>query len=110
MGFHHARAAKVEMSEWILWACLLIGQQIGQTWTARARNTKSLSYNAIASVFSNGVWFASQFFIVKSLIAAHEAFRFALVLAFYVFFTVTGSVSAHWYLMRFERNRHVERG
>jgi peptide/nickel transport system permease protein len=57
--------------DWIIWGILLILQNAAHTATSRARNSKGsigLWYNGIASIFSNGVWFASQFFIVNMLI------------------------------------------
>lgn len=99
------------MTEWLIWGFLLIAQQAAQTGTSRARNTKSLTYNAIASVFSNGVWFASQFFIVNKLIQVKDdPTKFILVLVFYITLTVTGSVGMHWYLMKLEARKHIERG
>jgi uncharacterized membrane protein YfcA len=102
------------MSDWIIWAALLLAQQASQTATSRARNTKGragLWYNAIASVFSNGVWFGSQLYIVTLLIAARDdTAKFVSTLAFYVFFTVLGSVTMHWWLMRIEKKRGLEHG
>lgn len=100
--------------DYLICGVLLILQQASHTATSRARNTKGargIWYNAIASVFSNGVWFSSQFFIVNVLIEAKgDHLRFALTLAFYVVFAVSGSVGAHWWLMKFESKRGLQHG
>jgi len=49
---------------WILWALLLIIQNFAFTMVSRARNSKSIVYHAMAALFSNGIWFASQFILV----------------------------------------------
>lgn len=101
------------MIDWIIWGLLLILQQASHTATSRARNSKGargLWYNGVASVFSNGVWFASQFFIVNMLISVKDKpLQFAATLVFYVAFAVTGSVAAQWYLMKEEEKRGIER-
>lgn len=103
------------MTEWLVWGVLLILQNASHTATSRARNSKGakgLWYNGIASIFSNGVWLASQFFIVNMLVQANE--RGALFLTqvgvFYVTLTVAGSVGMHWLMMRFEAKRGIEHG
>lgn len=99
------------MTEWAIWGVLLVLQNAAHTATSRSRNSKSLTYTAIASVFSNGIWFASQFYIVNMLIQVKDdAPKFVLVLAFYVALTVLGSVASQWYLMKFETRKGIERG
>jgi hypothetical protein len=102
------------MTEWITWGVLLILQNAAHTATSRARNSKGargLWYNGIASIFSNGVWFASQFFIVNMLINVKDKpVAFATTLAFYVVLTAFGSVASHWTMMRFEKKRGIEHG
>lgn len=99
------------MTEWIIWGILLFFQNAAHTATSRSRNSKSLAYTAIASVFSNGIWFASQFYIVNKLIEVKdEPTKFATALVFYVVLTAAGSVASQWYLMRFEARRGIEKG
>lgn len=96
------------MAEWCIWGFLLILQNAAHTATSRSRNSKSLWYSATASVFSNGIWFASQFYIVNQLIAAKGNLpRLALLLIVYSTLTATGTVLSHWYLMRFERRKGI---
>lgn len=97
--------------DWAIWAVLLFLQNAAHTATSRSRNSKSLSYTAIASVFSNGIWLASQFYIVNQLVLAKgNPLRFALILVFYVILTAAGSVASQWYLMRFEERKGILRG
>lgn len=99
------------MSEWVIWAALLFLQNAAHTATSRSRNSKSLAYTAIASVFSNGIWFASQFYIVNQLLSVKDRpAAFAATLVFYVVLTAAGSVASQWYLMKFETRKGIERG
>lgn len=102
------------MIEWTVWGILLILQNAAHTATSRARNskgTKGLWYNAIASFFSNGVWFASQFFIVNMLINVKDKpLAFATTLLFYVVLTMFGSVASQYVMQRFEAKKGIEHG
>ena len=102
------------MTQWIIWGLLLLLQNAAHTATSRARNTKGaagLWYNGVASLFSNGVWFASQFFIVNMLINVKDKpVAFAATCAFYVVLTMSGSVAAQWYLQKAEAKRGLEHG
>lgn len=102
------------MTEWVVWGFLLILQNAAHTATSRARNSKGargLWYNGLASIFSNGIWFASQFFIVNMLINVKDKpAAFATTLLFYIAFTAFGSVGAHWLAMKLERKRGIEHG
>lgn len=101
------------MLEWLIWGVLLILQNAAHTATSRARNSKGargLWYNGIASLFSNGIWFASQFFIVNMLINVKDKpAQFAATCLFYVMLTMFGSVASQWYLMKVEAKRGIER-
>lgn len=99
------------MGDWIIWGVLLFLQNAAHTATSRSRNTTSLWYTGIASIFSNGIWFASQFYIVNMLIAVKDKpAAFATTLTFYIALTATGSVASHCYLMRFEAKRKIVKG
>jgi hypothetical protein len=87
---------------WILWAALLLLQNASFTLVSRARNSKSLSYHAFASVCSNGVWFISLGFSVDKLNDAWKAEGWVLLVVtalFYTACTVAGSVGMHHFLM-----------
>jgi len=83
-----------------LWFLLLVVQNAAFTWVSRARNSGSLSYHAVAALFSNGVWFVSQLFLIgmvaKPDMPIAELVKLGLV---YVAGTVTGSVLMHWFAM-----------
>lgn len=98
--------------EWAIWGVLLFLQNAAHTATSRSRNSKSLWYTGIASIFSNGIWFVSQFFIVSMMVRAKEESWqfFALVLVFYIALTAAGSVMSHCYLMKFENRHSIDKG
>lgn len=99
------------MIEWAVWGILLVLQNAAHTASSRARNSTSLWYSSTVSVFSNGVWFASQFYIVNQLVLAKsDPVRFSLVMAFYIGMTVAGSTLSHWYFMRWEKRKGIQRG
>lgn len=96
------------MIGWILWGVMLLAQNASFTWVSRARNSSSVGYHAIASVFSNGIWFLNLAVAVDKLAqarASHSALILAAAAAFYTVFTVTGSITMHHVLMRY-----VEKG
>ena len=73
------------------------------TWVSRARNSGSIGYHAIASVCSNGIWFASNLILVDSIITMVRtaAWTQAVWLGlFYTACTVTGSVLMHYVSLR----------
>lgn len=81
----------------IAWFFLLVVQNAAFTLVSRARNSGSYGYHALAAVFSNGVWFASQFLLIGMVAKPGMAVDDALKLgAIYVAATVTGSVLMHW--------------
>ena len=87
---------------WVAWAILLILQNFAFTWVSRARNSGSVVYGAVASIFSNGIWFVGQLFIFNQLMEVRLNHDVGLLLGsmlFYTVFTVTGSTSAHWFFM-----------
>lgn len=94
------------MADWALWGVMLLIQNASFTWVSRARNSRSLSYHALASVASNGVWFLNLGLAIDKLTAAWASWPLlAFTAAFYTAFTVAGSVGMHHFLMS-----KVERG
>lgn len=86
----------------ILWAILLIFQNAAFTWVSRARNSGSLGYHAIASVFSNGIWFASQFILISMVVDPTMSWHEKLGLgSIYIASTVAGSLLMHWFSMKY---------
>ena len=89
---------------WVIWAIILLIQNAGFTWLSRARNSGSITYHGIAAIISNGVWFISQIFVVALITEAIKSHNLGLLLItaiFYTFFTVTGSISMHHFLMKY---------
>jgi hypothetical protein len=79
------------------WFLLLVVQNAAFTWVSRARNSGSYGYHAIAAVFSNGVWFVSQFLLIGMVAKPGMEFSEAAMLCVvYIVGTVTGSVLMHW--------------
>jgi len=88
---------------WVLWAFLLIIQNFAFTMVSRARNSKSIPYHAIASLFSNGIWFASQFILVDMFmkVIKNADWQLAVIGSLvYISCTMTGSLTSHWFLMK----------
>lgn len=82
---------------YVYWLFLLILQNAAFTWVSRARNSGSLGYHATAAVFSNGIWFVSNIFLI-SMVAkpgmdAYVLFQLGVI---YITGTVTGSVLMHY--------------
>lgn len=89
------------MTTWILWGVLLMVQNAAFTWVSRARNSGSIPYHALASVFSNGVWILSMFIVIDKLREASGIGVIAATALFYTVFTVCGSVAMHWFSMKY---------
>jgi hypothetical protein len=73
---------------------LTILQNASFTWVSRARNSGSYKNNAIASVFSNGIWL-----LVFRKLSLNLEDPYIMVL--YIIGTVTGSVLMQWVSIRF---------
>jgi hypothetical protein len=86
-----------------LWVVAALGfaQNLAFTFVSRGRNSGSLVYHMVASIFSNGIWLGM--FVVGVKIASEAPTfptEFAIV---YVLSTMAGSVFAHWLARRVER-------
>lgn len=94
---------------WFVWAIVLLIQAGSSTWASRARNTASLRYHGVAAIFSHGVWFISQVFMLDTVVGAARAGAWPLVIGtglFYTTFSVLGSILGHWVSARyFERGK-----
>lgn len=79
------------------WFLLLVVQNAAFTLVSRARNSGSYGFHALAAVFSNGVWFASQFILIGMVAKPGMGWAEASKLgAVYIGATVLGSVLMHW--------------
>jgi len=89
--------------KWLIWAVVLMTQNLSFTLVSRARNSGSIGWHAVAAVGSNGVWIISQFILIEGIVQAMKSSTLwpALTLgAFYTTFTVLGSVIGHYVSMR----------
>lgn len=92
------------MTRWIIWAIVLMAQAGSATWASRARNSQSVGYHGFAAIFSHGVWFVSNCFLVDSLVSIARdggAWDIILLGVFYTFFCTIGSMLAHAITARF---------
>jgi hypothetical protein len=84
---------------YVAWAILLIIQNASFTLVSRARNSGSYAFHAAAAVGSNGVWFASQFILIGSIMEVAKSGTLLQAIGlgvFYTVFTIIGSVGMHW--------------
>jgi hypothetical protein len=99
----------IEFKLWLLWALLLIAQNFAFTFVSRARNSGSIARHAFASVFSNGIWFASQMVIFQKLfklMTGGYGWKLGVfTAAFYTVFTMIGSLLAHYHALRSEKGK-----
>lgn len=85
----------------VAWFFLLVIQTAAFTWVSRARNSESISYHAIASVFSNGIWFATNIILIGMVTYAGRTTAQLVGLGIiYVIATVTGAVLMHYVSLR----------
>lgn len=83
------------------WFLVLMLQNAAFTWVSRARNSGSLRYHGIAAVFSNGIWFVSNLFLISQVARPDmPESRLALLGVIYVCGTTVGSVLMHYVSMR----------
>lgn len=80
----------------LLVLCLAFVQNVSFTMVSRSRNRDSMTYHAICSVFSNGIWFLTM----RELVVAELSI---LLLAPYVVGTVCGSLFGARVSMRIEK-------
>jgi uncharacterized protein YebE (UPF0316 family) len=69
-------------------------QNASFTLVSRARNSKSISYNAIASILSNGIWLL----VLKNVITNFDKPSFIFA---YVFGSTIGSTVMHYVVMKY---------
>lgn len=73
---------------------LVVLQNASFTLVSRARNSNSLMYNAVASVFSNGIWLLVMSKVVQN-------FDSPKMMVAYLIGSVVGSVVMHYISMRY---------
>jgi hypothetical protein len=84
-----------------MWAVVLVIQAAAFTWVSRARNSGSVIYHSVAAVFSNGVWFVSQLFLIGFVARPSMPFSEILLLGtIYTASTTFGATLMHIASMR----------
>ena len=73
---------------------LVVLQNASFTLVSRARNSHSLSYNAIASVLSNGIWLL----VISKVVQNFDSPEMMLA---YLCGSVVGSVAMHYISMKY---------
>jgi hypothetical protein len=94
---------------WLLWGVILIAQNFAFTFVSRARNSGSLARHAVAGVASNGVWFLSQTFVFRQMLAMMTG-KYGVGMAifiglFYTTLTLAGSILAHYWALHTEKGK-----
>jgi len=88
-----------------LWPVATLGfvQNIAFTFVSRGRNSGSLGYHLLASIFSNGIYAALLFTSIDMISQAKSnPGPFLLV---YTLATMSGSIFAHWLALRLEKGK-----
>ena len=93
----------MSLEAWLAWAVLLLFQNASFTWVSRARNSGSVMYNGIASIFSNGIWMGGQAAIIVNIVQSNASLW--VMIPFYAAICTIGSVVSQWVLMKY-----VEKG
>lgn len=78
---------------------LTILQNASFTLVSRARNSNSLSYHAIASVLSNGIWLL----VIRHVVNNFDNWQ---LMTTYVVGSVTGSLLMHHIAMKYFENKN----
>lgn len=73
---------------------LVVLQNASFTLVSRARNSKSLSYHALASIASNGIWLL----VIKNVV---QNFDKPVLMWTYLVGSVIGSISMHYIAMKY---------
>lgn len=86
----------MDLVQLIILFILCVVQNMAFTFVSRSRNSADLSRHAVAAVFSNGIWFAVNYFLifpqVMDTIAQGAFLERVVVMLVYVAGTVIGSV------------------
>ncbi|MBT0556825.1 DUF1145 domain-containing protein [Riemerella anatipestifer] len=86
------------MMEILKMFALVVLQNASFTLVSRARNSNSLAYNAIASVFSNGIWLL----VISKVVQNFDSPKMMLA---YLLGSVVGSVAMHHISMKYFENK-----
>src|SRR3990167_8487036 len=91
---------------WALWPVALMWQNYAFTAVSRARNSGSLRRHMLAAIQSNGVWFLQTIFVFtafQNILNGNYGWGLTTFAVFYyTFFTMLGSLYAHYRALRKE--------
>jgi hypothetical protein len=94
---------------WLVWAAILVIQNMAFTLVSRARNSGSLQRHMFAAMLSNGVWFISQIFAfgtITAILTGKFGWKMgACAGVFYTTFTLIGSLVSHAIALRTESGK-----
>lgn len=82
------------MLEFIKMFALVVLQNASFTLVSRARNSSSLTFHAIASVLSNGIWLL----VIKNVV---QNFDKPIMMLVYLIGSVIGSLVMHYISMKY---------
>lgn len=92
---------------WLLWPITLIWQNYAFTYVSRARNSGSLKRHLVAALQSNGVWFLQTIFVFtafQNIMSGSYGVGLTVgAVVCYTFFTVLGSLYAHYRALKKEK-------
>ncbi len=80
---------------------LVILQNASFTLLSRARNSKSLTYHGLASIFSNGIWLL----VIQEVV---NNFNKPIMMWAYLVGSVTGSIGMHYIAMKYFENNNLK--
>lgn len=88
-----------------LWPIALLGfvQNVAFTLVSRGRNSGSLGYHLVASLFSNSIY-AVLLFLSIDMVSQAKTMPYWF-LACYTLATMSGSIFAHWFALRVEKGK-----
>lgn len=97
------------ITSWVLWGIVLVAQNWAFTFVSRARNSGSVKRHMVAAIFSNGIWFVSQFFIFTKMFAMMTG-KYGVSMAiftgvYYTGLTLAGSILAHYIALKTEKGK-----
>lgn len=81
---------------------LVILQNASFTLVSRARNSNSISFHAISSVLSNGIWLL----VIKNIV---QNFDKPIMMIVYIIGSVIGSISMHYISMKYFEKKPTQK-
>lgn len=94
--------------KWVIWAFLLVAQQLSHGLSSRAKNRDNYFYNLWAATLSNGVWICSNFVMVGSVLDVIKGGDVVLAIftvVYYTVFCVIGSLLSQWLAINYFERR-----